>query len=394
MKLDLDDNHPNLVKVEIFKNVEEVESDEEKKYDDTPILASEVPKLRESFIVTKSIAVPLLNEEKEEEFKDEEIKEEPIVAEDLEDDLDDDENLPELEPEGTFIKNPLRQSLSSSFWLKKSEENNAEQVGLFKYEPIVSEPWHIPKIIDIKKKKATDVQSEINDMKKQLQNIGVLSIPKHPKYIVNEDIPEIVIEKEILEEIVVDTPEDIPEDIKIESPANLESEKKSKKERKEEKNTKKNKNYLKRSEKSHKTDPGLENLEKKYDSPYTKNNLAESKSYVGFSLSESSFSNSTKITKDQYKQGFMDLKKSLQEVDSYFSGIDNSDPEYSVSFEESYQERRDILNLLMSISEKLGEKLAFSQENELLEKFSKKLVTSFEKKIRKRERKKEMTENN
>ena len=47
----------------------------------------------------------------------------------------------------------------------------------------------------------------------------------------------------------------------------------------------------------------------------------------------------------------------------------------------------------MSISEKLGEKLAFSQENELLEKFSKKLVTSFEKKIRKRERKKEMTEN-
>ena len=150
MKLDLDDNHPNLVKVEIFKNVEEVESDEEKKYDDTPILASEVPKLRESFIVTKSIAVPLLNEEKEEEFKDEEIKEEPIVAEDLEDDLDDDENLPELEPEGTFIKNPLRQSLSSSFWLKKSEENNAEQVGLFKYEPIVSEPWHIPKIIDIK----------------------------------------------------------------------------------------------------------------------------------------------------------------------------------------------------------------------------------------------------
>jgi hypothetical protein len=115
---------------------------------------------------------------------------------------------------------------------------------------------------------------------------------------------------------------------------------------------------------------------------------------VGFSLSESSFSNSTKITKDQYKQGFMDLKKSLQEVDSYFSGIDNSDPEYSVSFEESYQERRDILNLLMSISEKLGEKLAFSQENELLEKFSKKLVTSFEKKIRKRERKKEMTENN
>jgi mitogen-activated protein kinase binding protein 1 len=369
VKIEIDESPQ---KIEVFKGLDEIESDDDK---EAPALPVDLPKLRESFILTKSVVInDFVEKEKEEdeEVKYEEIKEEipndeGNYIEDDEDLEDNEEKLPELEPEGTIVKNPLRQSLSSSFWQKKKDDH-PEQIGLFKLERIESEPWHVPKINDFKKKKDNiEVQSQINDMKKQLQDIGILSIPKKPKKTEEVDpTPEILMdhENDIQEEIILEVPEEIPEDIKYpESPKNSRDSKKSKK------------NALE-----------TEKSVKKFDSPYTKQTLNESKSYVGFSLSESQFSQTVKITKDQYKQGFSDLKKSLQSVDSYFANIDTSDPDYSVSFEESYQERKEILDLLMSISGRLGEKLAYSQENDLLEKFSKKLISSFEKKLRRREK--------
>lgn len=372
----------DLHKIEFFKGIEEFESDDDKRIEESPYLPSEIPKVRESFIVTKSVIGLNVEEDKCEEIKEETINDEAFV-DNLEEESEE-EKLPELELDNTFTKNPMRQSLSTSFWQKKQE--HPENQGFFQVEPtpIVAEPWHIPKIIDLKRKKeVVDVQSEINDMKKQLQNIGVLSMPKkkkkYEKYEKKEEknekkipdesekvleddneIPEIILTNEISEDIIIEVPEEIIEEVKSESPTFF----------------------------SNRTSEKFDVGPKKFDSPFTKSHTNESKSYVGFSLSESQFSQSIKPTKDQYRQGFIDLKKSLQDVYGYFSRIDESDPDYSVSFEESTRERKEILDLLVGISGKLGEQLAISRENEILEKFSRKLVSNVEKTLQKKERSK------
>ena len=384
MKLDIDDHNYGLQKIEIYKSLEEYESDEEIKAEEIPVLATDdIPNLRESFILTKSIAFTSLHHDiadkvdikEEEEIKEETPNDEAFL--DIEDDNDDEEEkLPELEPESTFVKNPMRQSLSASFWQKKQEDHGPEKVGLFNYEPIVAEPFHVPKIIDFKKKQEVqDVKSQIDDMKKQLRELNILSLPKKIKKAKEQPAPEIIIPidipTDIPEEILIETPEEIPEEIKCidDSPKEIKENKIEVQDFEENPNQK------------------LE-VPKKFDSPYTKNHSTENRSYIDFSISESQFSHSVKLSKNQYTQGFADLKRSLQDVDAYFSSIDVSDPEYSVSFEESHQDRKEILTLLMNISAKMGEQLALSKENELIEKFSKRLVSTFEKKIRKKEREK------
>ena len=311
---------------------------------------------RDSFKVTKSIIGPIKNvksnEDEEEEKEEEEVKE--MVNDEIEEELgDEEEKLPELEPESTFVKNPMRQSLSSSFWRKK-EEAVPPSVGLFQYEKVEVVPWNIPKVPVTKKKQdLDDLQAHINDAKTRLQDMGVLSIPKKSKQKGPELTKVQVDDSEIQEEIILDTQDDIPEEIK------------------------------------HSESPVSQPNPQKFNSPYNKNSVTESKSLVGFSLSESQFSNSLKLTKQQYCQGFSDLRKSLKDVDNYFSAIDQSDPEYSVSFEESVKERKEILELLVSISGKIGEPLGFSRENDIIEKFSKKLLSKVEKQLRKREKKRD-----
>ena len=426
VKFEVEDIISEPQKIEVFKTIEEIDSEDEKREEESPGLLTPMPKVRENFVLTKSMmgnknVFGDLRENNRDVVEDEEVKEETVNDEAFIDNTEEEseeEKLPELEDD-MFVKNPMRQSLSASFWQQK-QEHIPEKVGFFDYEPtpVVTEPWHMPKIIDLKKKKeVVDVQLKISDMKKQLQDIGVLSMPKKVKTPANKpvenkkstwsepEIPEIP-------EIIADPDSEIPEEIegneeileeisdKEESPQSVKEKEKEKEEEEEEEKVNV-KEKVKEKEKEKDKDKILkvvvntvgsverfESSPKKFDSPYTKNDLADSTSLVGFSISESHFSHSVKLTKDQYKQGFSDLKRSLQDVHGYFSGIDTADPDYSVSFEESYQDRKEIIDLLIGISGKIGEQLMSSREDELIEKFSRKLVSTYQNKIRQIEKEK------
>lgn len=365
LKIEFDDPPFDVQKIEVFKSVDEIDSEDDKKVDDTPVgaLVSPEPKMRESFVVTKSQAFSKLNVKEVEEVKDEEIREEPTV-DDLGNDIEDDEEedkLPELEPEGTFVKNPLRNSLSSSFWQKKQEEKHVEQAGFFKYEPVDVEPWYVPKIGNVRKKKEIgEVQTHIDDMKSKLQGIGVLSMPKRklpkPEPEKSNEITSSP-SNDIPEEIIEDIPESIPEDIGTDDSPKI----------------------------SKKEEPKKNEINK-FDSPCIKESLSTNKSKVDYTISESVSMHSVRLPKNEYKQTFLSLKKSLEDVSEYLNSLDTSDPEYSASLEESAQERKDIMKLLVNISGQIGEPLSLYRESDLLEKYSKKLVSAFEKKMRKREK--------
>jgi WD40 repeat protein len=358
------------VKIEFDENLddqpkpsEDFDFEEVDKKEFAPLCLPDQNKGRDSFKVTKSISGPCFIEEKEEE-----IKEDP-PAEDVEED-EELNKLPELEPESTFVKNPMRQSLSSSFWKKKQED--VPKVGLFQFEQVQAEPWIVPsKPMVFRKKQVEEAQEDIKGALNKLQEIGIHAKPvkvfsdpeilvsevKNPVSDIEEDYHTEGFEEEIPEELQTETLEEIAEEVKIiESP-------------------------------DHKSKMAKDL--KRFDSPCNKETLTASKSFVRFSLSESQFSTSSKLTKEQYVRGFCDLKKSLQDVDNYFTSIDMTDPEYSVSFEESYKERKDILDLLVKISGQLGEPLGFNRENEIIERFSKKLVSKVEKQMRKREKKRD-----
>ena len=347
VKIEFDEGIDDVPKISEDYDFEDVDKN-------APLCLPDEGKGRDSFKVTKSIIGPCIIEEKEEE-----IKEDP-VQEDIDEDAEDDQGkLPELEPESTFVKNPMRQSISSSFWQKKQEDH--PKVGLFHFEQVQAEPFIPSKPVLNRKKQVAEAQEGIKDALSKLQEFGIEANPSYPikqsKPDLNEELILLSEANEIPEEILSESKSEIEEEIKIvESP----------------------------SHKSKSSKPI-----KKYDSPCNKETVTESKSLIGFSLSESQFSSSVRLTKHQYCQGFSDLKKSLQDVDHYFASIDMADPEYSTSFEESHKERKEILDLLQSISGKMGEPLGFNRENEILEKFSKKLVSKVEKSLRKREKKRE-----
>mmetsp|Transcript_19444 Transcript_19444/g.19445 ORF Transcript_19444/g.19445 Transcript_19444/m.19445 type:complete len:101 (+) Transcript_19444:3314-3616(+) len=95
-------------------------------------------------------------------------------------------------------------------------------------------------------------------------------------------------------------------------------------------------------------------------------------------------SQSFKLSKQHYNQGFKDLKSSLLDVKTFFDQTNPADPEYSMSLEESSQDIIEIQDLLRSISESLGGSLQASQENNMLERYSEKLLTIIEQKIKRR----------
>jgi len=107
------------------------------------------------------------------ENKDEEIKEENEVYYDAEEALQPPEDIPDFEPESKNPSNPLRKSLSSSYWEHK-QEKVVEQPLYFQYEPVETEPWHVPKIGVLNKEKQEDLKPKIDDVKKRLQDMGIL----------------------------------------------------------------------------------------------------------------------------------------------------------------------------------------------------------------------------
>lgn len=128
-----------------------------------------------------------------------------------------------------------------------------------------------------------------------------------------------------------------------------------------------------------------ESLQNHFNSPYVApDHSSQITSTCDFSLSQSSMNQSFKLSKQHYNQGFKDLKSSLLDVKSFFENTSPSDPEYSMSLEESSQDIQEIQDLLRSISASLGSSLPVPLESTFLEKYSEKLVTMFEKKLKSR----------
>ena len=345
----------------------EVESEEEKEEEKKQenIVLAERPREKPFTLNTSVVGMKpseVQNSPRDEEFYD--------AEEELEE-----EKLPELEPDSTYKANPLRSSLSSSYW-KKKQEKSEEKPLFFEYEQVESEPWHVPKV-DPKKEKH-NVKNEIDDVKKMLKGIGVLESNPDSNWLKKrrrenawekrkhkeDDEPQEPEESEEIKEDIQQESDEIKEDIQQES-AEISEEIEEELQQPEE----------------------PQQPQKKFDSPYTAE-APETQSFSETDFEVSQSMQSMSLSKDQYKQGFLELKQSLQNVKQFFDQIDPSDPEYSVSLEESNQEVDEIQGLLKEISRSLGGNLETSQNSQdtLLERYSEKLVSMFHDKLRQRMR--------
>lgn len=306
---------PSDKKRDLFSDIGaiDVESDEEAKgsldkVDDRPIILEKHPAARESFIITKSSMKIDLKQ-------DDESKEVFYDATEEEQKLPDFERA-EQEPEK---RNIMRESLSASFWKKKKVSKEEGPVGFFDHEDVVSDTYHIPKIQELRKNKeskATDVQTHISDMKKRLESQGLLSDNPESNFLrKRRNQPEIV--SDIREGNVQKVEEEIKPILE------------TKPEFEENKEDHVDAIYPQRFS-SDKFNSPCNQIE---DEEFERSSMT-----CDFSSSLGTYQLSSRLSRSQYAVGFQDLKKSLESVNSFFTSVDPSDPEFAESLEESGEE--------------------------------------------------------
>jgi WD40 repeat protein len=290
----------------------DVESDEEPKVsidkEEKPIIVDKQPAPRESFVVTKSA--------KNSDHRDEESKE---ITYDV---TEEDQKFPDSEsaehqPEK---RNIMRESLSASFWQKKKMERKEEAPsGFFDIEPVVSDTLHVPKIQEIRKKdsKAVDIQSHISDMRKRLESQGILS-----------DNPDINFLRKRRNQA------EIAADMKA-AALKPEEEQPGEEQKPEfEENPDYPEDYM----------APLRCSSDRFNSPYNQPDLDFERASLScdFSSSLGTYHTSSRLSKSQFTVGFADLKKSLENVNSFFMSVNPNDPEFAESLEESGEEINEI----------------------------------------------------
>ena len=279
----------------------EFESDEEPKgsidKDEKPIIVDKQPGPRESFVVTKS-AIHI-------DHRDEESKEIFYDGTEEEQRLPDFESA-EHEPEK---RNVMRESLSASFWKKKMQHREEPSPGFFDLEPVVSDSLHVPKIKEIRRKdpKAAEVQAHISDMKKRLESQGILSDDFLRKRKNQAEIAaDLKAEAAKPEEERPDFEENPDHAVDDMAPLRCSSD--------------------------------------RFNSPCNQPDLDFERASLScdFSSSLGTYRPSSRLSKSQFTDGFADLKKSLENVNSFFMSVNPNDPEFAESLEESGEEINEI----------------------------------------------------
>jgi WD40 repeat protein len=350
----------NLIKL----GIKDVDSDEEEEIVTKPVAA--MPRQVHRFELTASMnKFSGIEEEKD----DQTYEAEPDISDIIESD--------DEEAEKERHCDPMRMSLSRSFMQRKEvERTEPKESPFFQVEQVKVDPEHMPRIIELGRPKDEerrrhklnygDYQGDIQSAVKAVEQIShptekPRAWPKRqdlddkqrapPKPEPQQSVPV----KPVLQDEPLETPPKVPEEAK----------------RPEAKKA--------------------EVVSDRFASPATViesqlDTTTTSIPDLSSSISVSSFTQ--KGSRQHYTQCFQSLRHSLQEVCQFFSRVEPDDLEYSVSMEESAEEVDDIKALLSTLSSKLGGSLQASipsKDEDLLEKYSDRLLTLVEKKLMSRQ---------